>query len=90
MYTIKFDEKVTAIIGLWKKSNPNLYKKFVKILISIAENPRHGIGHPEPLIGGEDVLYSRRISAHDRIIYRIYDKEIYVIVIDVGGHYKDK
>lgn len=90
MYTIKFDIKVGNIISKWKKSNPVLYKKFVKIIIAIAMDPRHGIGHPEPLVGGGDITYSRRISAHDRIIYRIHDKEVYVVVVELEGHYDDK
>lgn len=56
----------------WKKSNPNLFKKLGKILEAIQEAPRNGIGHPEPLIGGEGITYSRRITAHDRIIYYFY------------------
>jgi toxin YoeB len=58
--------------------------------MAIAENPRKGIGHPEPLVGGEDIIYSRRITAHDRIIYSIHDQEVIVIIIELEGHYKDK
>ncbi len=90
MYAIKFDSAVELTIAKWKRSNPLLHKKLVKILIAIAEDPRHGIGHPEPLIGGGDNVYSRRISAHDRIIYRIHDMEVFVVVVQIGGHYNDK
>lgn len=90
MYTIKFDKTAEKSIAKWKKSNPTLYKKLVKIIIAIAENPREGLGHPEALVGGGDVVYSRHISAHDRIIYRIYDEEIVVIVLEIEGHYQDK
>lgn len=90
MYYVKFDTKVETIILKWKKSNPNQYKKLVKVILSIAEDPRHGVEHPEPLIGGNGITYSRRISANDRIIYRIYDEEVYVIVIELSGHYNDK
>ena len=55
-----------------------------------SEDPRHGIGHPEPMIGGGNITYSRHITAHDRIIYNIHDDEIYVIVVEVEGHYNDK
>lgn len=48
MYTIKFDDPVVKVIAKWKKSNPILFKKFKKIVNAIAENPRQGIGHPEP------------------------------------------
>lgn len=90
MYSIKFDACVVKIISKWKKSNPNLHKKLVKVITAIAEDPRHGIGHPEPLVGGGDITYSRHISAHDRIIYRIHDDEVYVVVIEIEGHYNDK
>lgn len=90
MYAIKFDPKVEKVIAKWKKSNPALFKKLCRILENIMEHPRTGIGHPEPLIGGGDITYSRHISAHNRIIYRIYDEEIYVIIVEVEGHYNDK
>ena len=61
-----------------------------KILAAIAENPRHGIGHPEPMVGGGGLTYSRHISAHNRIIYRIHDEEVYVLIIELEGHYNDK
>lgn len=40
-------------------------------LNDIMEHPRTGIGHPEPMVGGSDMKYSRHITAHDRIIYEI-------------------
>lgn len=89
-YRISFDSKVLKSIAKWKKSNPILFHKLHKVLEDIMKHPRTGIGHPEPLIGGKDITYSRRITAHDRIIYEIHDAEILVIVIEVEGHYNDK
>ncbi|MDE6348885.1 MAG: Txe/YoeB family addiction module toxin [Bacteroides sp.] len=90
MYAIQFDPKVEKVITKWKKSNPILFKKLRNVLNDIMKHPRTGIGHPEALIGGSDILYSRRITAHDRIIYKIHDEEIFVLVIEVEGHYGDK
>ena len=90
MYTLDFDSKVVKVMAKWKKSNPNLFKKLGKILESIQEDPRSGIGHPEPLVGGNGITYSRRITAHDRIIYDIYDEEVHVLVIELEGHDEDK
>lgn len=90
MYAIEFAPKVDKVIAKWKKSNPFLYKKLNNILKAIANNPRFGIGHPEPLVGGDGITYSRHITAHDRIIYDIYDDEILVLVIELEGHYSDK
>lgn len=60
------------------------------MLESIMENPRFGIGHPEPLVGGGDVTWSRHITKQDRIIYDIYDDRVEVLVIELEGHYDDK
>lgn len=90
MYSISFDSKVTKVMAKWKKSNPVLFKKLAKILESIMVDPRQGIGHPEPLVGGGDVTYSRHISKNDRIIYDIYDFEVRVLVLELEGHYDDK
>ena len=89
-YKVDFTKDAQKIVKKWKKSNPILFKKLVAILDEISIHPRTGIGHPEPLRGGNDITYSRRISAHDRIIYDIYDEKITVLVIDVEGHYDDK
>jgi len=89
-YIIDISDHADKIIRKWKKSNPQLFKKYQRIYHELADHPRTGIGHPEPLRGSNDITYSRRISAHDRIIYDIYDEKITVLVIDVEGHYDDK
>ena len=89
-YNVDFTKDVQKVVKKWKKSNPILYKKLVVILDEISMHPRIGTGHPEPLRGGNDITYSRRLSAHDRIIYDIYDDTVTVLVIDVEGHYDDK
>ena len=90
MYAIDFEPCVVKVIAKWKKSNPNLFKKLKKVLEDIQQHPRYGIGHPEPMIGGGGITYSRHITANDRIIYDIYEEEIRVLVIELEGHYKDK
>ena len=90
MYELKFDPSVERIIAKWKKFNPILYKKRGKILHELIDHPRTGTGHPEPLKGGNGITYSRHISAHDRIIYDIYDEVVTVLVVELEGHYNDK
>lgn len=89
-YNVDFTKDAQRVVKKWKKSNPILYKKLVVILDEISMHPRIGTGHPEPLRGGNDITYSRRLSAHDRIIYDIHDDTVTVLVIDVEGHYDDK
>lgn len=90
IYTVITSKSAEDVIKKRKKSNPKLFKKYQKIYHELMDHPRTGIGHPEALIGGNSILYSRHITAHDRIIYEILDEVITVLVLDVEGHYNDK
>ncbi len=90
IYAVEFSKAAGKTLKKWKKSNPVLFKKASAILMDIMEHPRTGLGHPEPLVGGKDITYSRHITAHDRIIYDIYDEHVYVLVIQLEEHYDDK
>lgn len=85
MYAVEYSKAADKTLKKWKKSNPRLFKKATAILIDIMEHPRTGIGHPEPLVGGKDITYSRHITADNRIIYDIYDEYVYVLVIQIRG-----
>lgn len=89
-YKIEFDDEAKSVIAKFKKSNPQAYKKIVKLLEDIALHPRTGIGHPEPLKGGNGITYSRHIKGKDRIIYDIYDDIVTVLIVSAEGHYNDK
>jgi toxin YoeB len=90
MYAVEYSKAADKTLKKWKKSNPKLFKKATAVLLDIMEHPRTGIGHPEPLVGGKDITYSRHITANDRIIYDIYDEHVYVLVIQLEEHYSDK
>jgi len=89
IYKISVLPEAEKVLKKWKKSNPQLYKNN-KIYHELTDHPRTGIGHPEPLVGGQSITYSRHITAHDRIIYDIYDDIVTVLVVEVEGHYNDK
>ena len=76
-YTIRVSNGADKVISKWKKSNPNLFKKYKAIYKELMEHPG-------------DITWSRHITAHDRIIYDIYEDVIEVYVLEVEGHYKDK
>lgn len=90
IYNITIANSAKKVLKKWKKSNPALFRKASGILEEIMEHPRTGTGHPEPLKGGKDITYSRRITGFNRIIYDVYDDKVEVEVIDVEGHYDDK
>lgn len=89
-YKVDTTRQVDKVASKWKKSNPILFRKYGQILHDIADHPTIGIGHPEALLGGKGITYSRHISAHNRIIYDVYESEVRVLVIEIEGHYDDK
>lgn len=90
MYHIEFSKNVEKTVRKWKKSNRTLFKKLEEIIPELSEHPRTGKGHPEPLKGGNNITYSRHLTAHDRIVYDVYDDIVNVLVIEIEGHYDDK
>lgn len=89
-YKVEFTPVAKKTISKWKKSNPRMAKKYDSIYHELLDHPRTGLGHPEPLVGGQSITYSRRLTSHDRIIYDIYDDVVTVLVIELEGHYNDK
>lgn len=55
MYSVKIAPGADKVLAKWKKSNPQLFKKFRKIYHELMDHPRTGTGHPEALRGGNDI-----------------------------------
>jgi len=53
----------------------------------LRNDPRYGLGRPEPLKHNLTGLWSRRLSEKDRLVYRFDDLSIFIFAI--GGHYDD-
>ena len=62
----------------------------IKLLEELQEHPYTGTGQPEAMRYGYSGYYSRRISKKHRLIYRVDDVKIEVLVISTSGHYEDK
>lgn len=62
-------------------------KKQSKLLEEIQEHPRSGTGQVEPLKGHDGNVYSRRITREHRLVYRVYDDVVEVLILSVFGHY---
>ncbi|MCQ2314321.1 MAG: type II toxin-antitoxin system YoeB family toxin [Bacteroidales bacterium] len=90
MYKVEFAKGLEKVLKKYKKSNPNAFAKLIRLIPELEAHPRIGTAHPEPLIQGSSVTYSRRLNAHDRVIYDIYDDRVVVLIIAVEGHYSDK
>jgi toxin YoeB len=89
-YQIIFTPEVEKVLTKYKKSNPNAFKKILKLMPELAEHPCSGTGHSESLVSGNSATYSRRISGKDQLIYNVYDETITVLILSVEDHYKEK
>jgi len=77
------------ILKLRKSGNKALLKKLNLILNELRENPYEGTGKFEQLKYYSEPTFSRRINKQHRLVYRIYQSEIIVLVLACYGHYKD-
>jgi toxin YoeB len=89
-YRIQFSVEAQRVIKKWKKSNPKSFQKLYRLLPELEQHPRTGTGHPEPLKGEPQGRWSRRISKKHRLVYRIFDDTVLVLVLRAYGHYGDK
>lgn len=90
-YTLKLtDNAINDIEYLKKTGEKSALKKLAVLLAELAEHPRTGTGQPEELKYNFSGCWSRRISAKHRLVYRILDEQVIVIVLYAMGHYKDK
>ena len=88
MYTISFSEEAREDFKELQKGAPQAISKLSKLLEEIREHPRTGSGHVEVLKGYDGNVYSRRITKEHRLIYRIYDNTVEVLILSTYGHYK--
>ena len=90
MYKIIFSPEAETDLAKLKKSEPASFKKAVKLLNELIEHPKIGTGHPKPLKGKPENRWSRQITKKHRLVYRIFETEVYVDVLSAYGHYDDK
>lgn len=90
MYKIRFSPRAFDDIARLKRSEPAAYKKVGTFIKELELHPRTGTGHPEQLKGQPEGRWSRAITKKHRLVYRIFDTEVVVLVIAAYGHYDDK
>ena len=90
MYDIVFSPKAKADIAKLRRNEPSAHKKVVQLLNELIDHPTTGTGKPEPLKGDPKNRWSRRITRKHRLIYRIFETEVYIDVLSAYGHYEDK
>ena len=88
MYTIVFSEDAKKDLKELHKNAPLAVPKLAKLLDEVREHPRTGTGQVEQLKGYDGSVYSRRITKEHRLVYRIYDEVVEVLVLSTFGHYR--
>lgn len=72
------------------QNEPKAFAKANRFIEELAEHPKTGTGHPEPLKGKPEGRWSREITKKHRLVYRIFETEVHVDVLTAYGHYGDK
>ena len=88
MYTIVFTEDAKKDLKELNKKAPQAVSKLSKLLEEVREHPRTGTGQVEQLKGYDGSVYSRRITKEHRLVYKIYDEVVEVLVLSTFGHYR--
>ena len=88
MYTIVFSEDARKDLKLLQKKAPLAIAKLSRLLEECKEHPRTGTGQVEQLKGFDGSVYSRRITQEHRLVYKIYDDVVEVLVLSAFGHYQ--
>ena len=90
MYRITYSPKAQEDLQKLKRNEPLAFQKAFKLLKELVDHPKTGTGHPEPLKGKPEGRCSRQISKKHRLVYRIFETEVYIDVLTAYGHYEDK
>ena len=88
MYTIVFSEDAKKDLKELHRKAPEAITKLSKLLEEVREHPRTGTGQVEPLKGYDGSVYSRRITMEHRLVYKIYDDVVEVLMLSTFGHYR--
>ena len=90
MYDIIISPDATQDMIRLQRSEPTAYKKVSRFIEELKIHPKTGTGHPKPLKGEPENRWSRKITNKHRLVYRIFETEVYVDVLSAYGHYDDK
>ncbi len=90
-YTIEISYRARKELQIYYKSgNRSAIRKIEQIFLELSITPYHGTGNPEPLKYHLSGYWSRRINRKDRIIYKVFEDRVIVLVVSAIGHYDDK
>jgi len=87
-YFIEIKETAQKEMKLIQKAgDKSTIKKLELILVELENHPTTGTGKPEQLKHELSGYWSRRLNRRDRLIYKIQEKEVIVVIVSALGHY---
>ena len=90
LYEVRFTPEANIGLAKLAKHEPKTFAKVQRLIDELRTHPKTGIGHPEPLKGLPEGRWSRQITKKHRLVYRVFETEVVVIVLTTYGHYDDK
>lgn len=88
MYIVVFSEDAKNDLKELNRKAPQALPKLTKLIEELRVHPRTGTGQVEQLKGYDGTVYSRRITREHRLVYKIYDEVVEVLVLSAFGHYR--
>ena len=90
-YTLEISSKARKELQVhYRSGNRSVITKIEQIFLELSNTPFEGTGNPEALKYELAGYWSRRINKKDRIIYKVYEDRVVVLVVSAIGHYGDK
>ena len=90
-YTVEIYSKARKELQKhYKSGNKSVIQKIEQIFLELSNNPYEGTGNPEALKYHLAGYWSRRITKKDRIVYKVYEDRVAVLVVSAIGHYSDR
>ena len=88
MYRLVFTDDARRGLKILHKKAPNAIKKLNALLEEIQLHPPTGTGQSERLKHYGEETWSRRINHEHRIVYRVHEASVEVLILSVYGHYE--
>jgi toxin YoeB len=90
-YIIEISSRARNELQLhYRSGNKSVIRKIEQIFLELSNTPFEGTGNPEALKYNLAGYWSRRINKKDRIIYKVIEDKVVVLIVSAIGHYSDK
>ena len=90
-FEIELTDEANSDVEKHKKSgDKKALIKIDKLFEELRNHPTSGTGKPEIMKHYRLTTWSRRISDKHRMVYRVENEKVIVLVLSLWGHYDDK